>query len=118
MNFSDQLTALQSADVFISDGGSSSYYTHFLRHGSVSMTFPLCDEVCVCTHFFAERRAYLNPDVEHIPVDPHHVSCRMNASTEEKSAVKPLFSVKMSFLHEFIQAVSRVYRLKNANNDM
>lgn len=114
MNFSDQLIALQSADVFISDGGSSSYYTHFLRHGSTSMTFPLCDEFCVCTHFFTERGAYLNPDVKHIPVDPLHVSCQVNVSAEGKSAVKPLFRVKMSFLHEFIQTVSHVDRLKNA----
>ena len=111
-NFSEQLNALQRGDVFISDGGSSSYYTHFLRRGSISMTFPLCDDLCVCTHFFAERGAYFNPDVKHIPVDPLHVSCQVNASIEGKPLVNPLFSVKTSFLHEFILAVSHLHRRK------
>ena len=99
--FNQQLEQLQNFDIYISDGGSSSYYTHFLRAGAVSLTFPLCDDSCACVHLFTDT--YTNPVVVHIPVDPIHVKCRMNPSRD--GIFKPLFDVRQSFKYELSKAL-------------
>lgn len=110
VSFSDQLVTLQKADIYISDGGSSSYYSHFLRTGATAMTFPLCDRLCLCTHFFAERGAYRNPDVKHVPIDPRHVRCDVRSGTTHHgdSFFMPLFRVKKSFLFELRKEMSLI----------
>ena len=102
--FYQQLTKLQNFDIYISDGGSSSYYTHFLRAGAVSLTFPLCDDSCACVHLFPD--AYTNPAVVHIPVDPNYVECQMQPSGD--GIFKPLFDVRQNFKDELLKALSFV----------
>lgn len=105
MEFDKQIQTLQKFDIYISDGGSSSYYTHFLRAGAISMTFPLCDESCSCVHLFAD--AYHNPVVSHIAVNPLHVACRTSEHTN--SIFKPLFDVRKSFNKQFDEALNQLH---------
>ena len=105
-SFRDQIVLLQKADIFVSDGGSSSYYTHLLRDGAISMTFPLCDSSCHCSHFFAERGAYANPSVQHVPIDSKHIDCLYEEG--HSGLFMPLYRVRQSFGAEVLQALKRV----------
>ena len=103
MTTDDQLDELQNMHVYISDGGSSSYYTHFLPHGAVSLTFPLCNTQCVCEHIFLA--AYYTPGVRHEFVPEEHVQCAIRDGDNVNEIFKPMYDVKASFVSFFESAL-------------
>jgi hypothetical protein len=72
MDISTQFRIISRANIYIANGGSSSYYTLFLRKGAVSMIVPQCDS-CKCFDLFPMAR--LTPNVTYMPIKSESVTC-------------------------------------------
>jgi len=108
VDFKRQIAELQKIDIYISDGGSSSYYIHLLRAGAVALSLPLCDIVkskCVCGHIF--NNTYANPVVSHISVQPEYIVC--HTSSKSNGIFKPLFDVRPEFRKEMSKALTLLH---------
>lgn len=104
VEFEQQIVDLQDIDLYISDGGSSSYHSHFLRAGAVALSFPLCEQEegkCYCRHVFTG--AYANPFVSHISVKPEHVECHTDSRSD--GIFKPLYDPSPSFQNVVSEAL-------------
>ena len=71
-NISDQIRIVSEANVFIANGGGSSYYSLFLRNGAVSLILPQCQK-CVCSDIFPYAR--IAPGITYIPISPNSIAC-------------------------------------------
>jgi hypothetical protein len=71
-NMTAQFEVISKANVYLTSGGSASYYSIFLRKGAVALVMPLCNH-CVCSESFLYARNAL--DVVYQTVDPMNVLC-------------------------------------------
>jgi hypothetical protein len=72
LDVQEQFRIISRAHIYIANGGSSSYYTLFLKKGAVSMIVPQCDD-CKCFDLFPSAR--ITPNVTYMSVSPHAITC-------------------------------------------
>ena len=83
----EQLRLVHETDIWISDGGSSMYYSLLMRNGTASISAPLCGVGCACNEQLARRCIMTCDYVMHQVVGGAH-NCSTDAFSLSKGKMR------------------------------